>query len=273
MIDYQGVIGFEVAGWEPWRDIAWSLCGERGRTIARREAARLLVSSYLRQLASGVDKNGRLLRPIHIKTRRSRADNINPVTGRTPYSPMGIADPSNAPLQATGSRSRTRTLLMARITVRGLFIYWRVDSHTGQNWGDVLARHAAGYWQRFHDGQYGYVPPRDVIGLAPQYAAFFRQQFQGWWLANRVSLARPGFILTGGDQSVLLKVPTLGTDLPTVKPTPATVKATRKPPKPTDAFTRHTYVPGTVIEGMVGDPRLIGNKPLRSREKVYRGPR
>lgn len=215
----------------PTSDVAWHLAGREGQRIAGREAARLVLVAMNHQLAAGIDRFGKPLTPISGRTAASRSANINPVTGHQPYSPMGRASAANAPLQSTGAKSRTRSLLRARPDEGDILVFWADDIHTGVNWGLVLARHAAGFYMRFHDG-WGYVPPRDVIGLAPVYLAWFRTRFGEWWKANRRKLARGGLLLKGAPESLILKTPVPPGKKPVVVPTPAATKARKPPARP-----------------------------------------
>jgi hypothetical protein len=121
---------------------------------------------YRRQ---GIDANGQPMKPIHPLTRRARADNINPVSGKRPYSPMGMSDPNNAPLQASGSKSRTTTLLRSRpVLGKGVWFYWLTDRHTGRPWGEILNHHRKGFARFFvyPSRGWGYVKSRDVFGFS-----------------------------------------------------------------------------------------------------------
>jgi hypothetical protein len=155
--------GFRVTGLEP--DDTEYRADPRARRWFWREAAVVVARVKRDSLVKGLGKSGDPLAPIHPKTRQSRLRDINPVTGEAPYSPMGRARPNAPPLMATGRRSRTYTLLKATPRGESVWVRWEVDPNTGLNWGIVLARHAAGFSQRFRDG-WGHVPSRDVVGLS-----------------------------------------------------------------------------------------------------------
>ena len=178
------MVSFTISGIEPRTDPRWIVGGERLRRLFYQELVRVVLRLKAAELAAGLDKNGRPMRAIAPRTAQSRAADVNPVTGRPPYSPMGRADAALPPLQSTGSLSRTRTLFRGRVTARGAQFYWDDDPHTGRNWGDILKRHAQGFFQKFHGG-WAYVPPRDVIGLSPQSLALAEQHMTHWWRVRR----------------------------------------------------------------------------------------
>jgi len=142
-----------------------------------------------RELAAGLDRRGRPMRQISVKTALARHLDVNPVTGQHPYSPMGRAETTAPPLQSTGARSRTRTLLRGKVDGNGAVFWWDVDSHTGQDWGRILARHAHGFHQRFQGG-IAYVPPRDVFGISHWGLAEVKKRAAEWWTNLGAGLAR-----------------------------------------------------------------------------------
>lgn len=148
--------------------------------------------------------------PISNLTQQARRDNINPVRGRRPYSVRGIANPYAPPLQATGTNSRTYGLLRYEIRGESVWYYWGVDSDTGLDWGIILARHAGGFWQRFvyPRQSFGFVKPRDVIGLSNQDMRDIAQEMGRWWLANRKRFA--------------------GRDMPEIRPTASGVSVPQR---------------------------------------------
>jgi hypothetical protein len=133
-----------------------------------REAAAVGIKVKRNSLVKGLGRDGGPLAPIHALTRRARQDDINPVTGRAPYSPMGRARPNAAPLMATGRRSRTYSLLRAEPKGEAVRFWWGDDPHTGRNWGEILKRHAEGFARHFRypSNGWGFVKGRDVIGLS-----------------------------------------------------------------------------------------------------------
>lgn len=97
-----------------------------------------------RELAQGLDKDGRPLRPISAYTRAHR---------RSMMTPTGRGDPSAPPLMPGRALSRTRSLLTGRAFADRCEIYWRYDPFTYDSWARVLrAQRSRG---------------RDVIGLSP----------------------------------------------------------------------------------------------------------
>lgn len=152
------------------------------RFTFRRESVAWVRAAYDRQLAQGIGANGQRLAPIHALTKKARADDVNPVSGKSPYSPMGRAGAANPPLMATGARSRTRTLMRAEETEQGIRIWWTYDPYTGHNWGDILEHHAAGFARHFVYPRHGwgYVKARDVFGLAPGTLSAIRLEGQRW---------------------------------------------------------------------------------------------
>ena len=178
------MVSFTISGIEPAHDLRWVMGGERLRRLFYEELVRVVLRLKAAELAAGLDRHGHPMRHIAAATAQSRAADINPVTGRAPYSPMGRADPALPPLQSTGSLSRTRTLFRGRVTAKGAQFFWADDPHTGRNWGEILKRHAQGFVQRFKTG-WAYVPPRDVIGLSPQSMAQAEHHMTQWWRVRR----------------------------------------------------------------------------------------
>jgi hypothetical protein len=183
------MISFTVSGLLPTGDPLWQRITPQGKAEALTVFRLLALQAKRRELALGLDKDGKPMLPISSLTAKSRALDLDPVTGHRPYSPMGRADPRNAPLQSTGDKSRTQSLLNCKIADDVFTFWWGFDPATGRNWGDFLAMHAAGFEQTFADGRTAFVPPRDVIGLSPQYADWLKRQIGSWWLANRARLS------------------------------------------------------------------------------------
>ncbi len=170
-------IGYAVRGIEPKGDPDWFKVGAKGQRAFWDVVGKAGLKAKDRSLAKGLDKNGRLLKGISQPTRMARNADINPVSGKGPYSPMGRAFGAAPPLMATGDMSRTRQWLRYEIVSGGVWFYW------DHNWGKVLARHARGYTQRFRYPFHsmGDVPPRDVIGLSNADMATVKRLANEWW--------------------------------------------------------------------------------------------
>lgn len=179
-------IGYRLAGIAPETDPVYAL-RPQARKAFWREAAVVGLKVKKRSLARGLDKDGNRMAPVSLLTRQARRANVNPVRGERPYSSRGTANPYAPPLQATGTNSRTYALLRFEIRGESVWYYWGLDSDTGLDWGIVLARHAGGFWQRFvyPRPSFGFVKPRDVIGLSNQDLRDIAQEMGRWWLANR----------------------------------------------------------------------------------------
>jgi hypothetical protein len=262
--------GYRLDGFEPADDPAWALSGLSGKLGFYAELARLGLIAKRAEMAAGLDADGRPMTPISRKTRRSRAEDRNPKTGRRPYSPYGRADPSHAALQATGPESRTQTLLRAEVTSTGVFFYWGYDFDTGRQWGEILARHARGFFVRFLDG-YAWVPPRDLFGLGPRGREWVRRGLDKWWAANRRRLAGPA--LEGAISGRLVKAGRIRPDRPASVPigkpaagAPTTFNRVRVPlAAPKVRREEHAY---SVVTMGVGSADAFG-RPLRGRQKIY----
>lgn len=173
-------IGFLLSGIEPRGDRLWNVAAFRRAFWT--EARRVGLEVKRASLARGLDKDGKRLAPIHPLTEIARRDDVNPYTGERPYSTRGRARVKYPPLQATGPRSRTIRLLTGEIRRDGVWFYWGVDSDTGRDWGEILARHAAGFSAHFRypSEGWGYVKPRNVIGLSPADLRTIKQRMDGW---------------------------------------------------------------------------------------------
>lgn len=112
------------------------------------------------ELAKGLDKDGRPLRPIRPKTAKYR---------RSAMTPTGKGDPSAPPLMPGRSLSRTRSLLAARARKSSAEFYWRFDPYTHDTWGKIL---------RFQADK-----GRDVFGLSRQATAKVQAQALVRWNA------------------------------------------------------------------------------------------
>jgi hypothetical protein len=165
---------------------------EQRRYLMR--AGAVAADVWKRYRARGLDATGTAMKPIHQLTRQARAANINPVTGKAPYSPQGVADPSAAPLQATGSKSRTQSLLRFAVKPpRGVWFYWAYDRSISHYWGEILAYHRTGFarffvWPR---GGWGWVSGRDVFGFSKDEMGEIREAMAGWLRPPRTT---PGII-------------------------------------------------------------------------------
>lgn len=181
-------IGYAVRGIEPKGDPDWAKVGTKGQKAFWEVVGKAGLKVKDRSLAKGLDKNGRPLRDISDPTRRARNADINPVSGRGPYSIMGRAFGAAPPLMATGDMSRTRQWLRYELLPNGVWFYWI------NNWGRVLARHAKGYVQvfRYPKRGIGHVPPRDVIGQPNSDVATIKRLAWEWWaLHKREYLPKP----------------------------------------------------------------------------------
>lgn len=98
-----------------------------------------------RELARGLDKDGKPLRRISAATRKHR---------RSAMTPTGKGDPSAPPLTPGRALSRTRSLLAGRAYPGRATLFWRYDPFTYDSWAAVL---------RAQKDQ-----GRDVFGLSPE---------------------------------------------------------------------------------------------------------
>jgi hypothetical protein len=132
-----------------------------------------------RELARGLDAEGRPLKPISAETRKHR---------RSAMTPTGRGDPSAPPLTPGRALSRTRSLLAGRAYPDRAEFWWRFDPYTYDSWARILryqrrkgrdvlglssaglARVAARSWQAFarqQAGKPGAVPPPPLVQPAP----------------------------------------------------------------------------------------------------------
>lgn len=119
-----------------------------GLTRAEREAfyahvVELGLARKDRELAAGLDKDGKPLRPITPETRKYR---------RSAMTPSGKGDPNAPPLTPAHERSRTRALLTGRAEDDRAYFWWRYDPLTYDSWAVILS------YQREQG--------RDVFGLS-----------------------------------------------------------------------------------------------------------
>lgn len=122
------------------------------------------------ELARGLDKHGKKLRPITAKTAKYRRSAMTERKGRALSGP---------PLMPARELSRTRSLLAGRASEDQAVFYWRFDAFTGESWGQILAYQAA--------------QGRDVIGLSPKGIAKVKAEaWERWrqWKAGALKVAR-----------------------------------------------------------------------------------
>ncbi len=170
---------------EPSGDPAWLAASRPLKAQFWAEAGRFAARTWDASRAKGLDRHGRPLAPISPMTRAARRDDINPFTGKPPYSPMGRARASAPPLTPVGPKSRTRSLLRWRPEPgKGVWFTWIYDRNTRHYWGEILARHGRGFVQRFRSG-FRFVPPRDVLGFSDSELAAIRDHMARWWAARQ----------------------------------------------------------------------------------------
>lgn len=93
---------------------------------------------------------------------------------------------------------------------QGIWGYWDRDAHTGKYWGQILAKHQRGFTQDFYwpNGRRtgssplnpvrlarqrrrrGVVPPRDTMGLSPQWVARVKARVDARWRQLRPQVQR-----------------------------------------------------------------------------------
>lgn len=157
---------FRITGIEP-KDRAFATAGTALQREFWRAVVPLVLAAYGDQLEDGIGADGSALIEIAASTRKYRR------------SARGSADPDAPPLIPAHAASRTRSLLTGRAFSTYAEFFWRIDSTTGLHWGKVLG------WHRTGSKRY---PPRDVIGLAPQYQAKVQAQAAGWWSVRKRAL-------------------------------------------------------------------------------------
>jgi hypothetical protein len=137
-----------------------------------------------RDLARGLDKDGKPLRPISAETRKHR---------RSAMTPSGRGDPSAPPLEPGWQKSRVRSLLTAKAFEDHCEFWWKYDPHSGDSFARILeGQRAMG---------------RDVFGLSP--AGLKRVQAEAWtkWAKFKVGGPVP---LTREPRLQAVKVPQVG---------------------------------------------------------------
>ena len=128
-----------------------------------------------KELAEGLDKNGKPLRAIAQATREHR---------RSAMTPSGKGDPAAPPLIPGWQKSRTRSLLAGRATSTHADFYWRYDSWTGDSWAVVLSYQAA--------------RGRDVFGISTPGLAWIKVHAWAIWERYKLGLHRPPMVATTG---------------------------------------------------------------------------
>jgi hypothetical protein len=98
-----------------------------------------------RELAAGLDKDGKPLKPISPETRKYR---------KSAMTPTGRGDPQAPPLTPGYGLSRTRSLLSGRAFPDRAEFWWRFDPFTYDSWARILR-------MQVRQG-------RDVFGLSPR---------------------------------------------------------------------------------------------------------
>jgi hypothetical protein len=185
-----GGFGFwlEAEAVEPRDDPAWKVASLELRVAFWRECSLYASRAWKRSRALGLDRNGRPMVSIGRKTAIARRHDVNRVTAKMPYSPMGRADEQWAPLQATGPNSRTQSLLRWKVNRRGAWYYWDYDPYTRRTWGAVLDRHRRGFVKYFRYPEpegLERVPARDVFGFSEAEVNAIRDWMARWWAARR----------------------------------------------------------------------------------------
>jgi hypothetical protein len=156
----RGPTSFIVDGIEPANDPEWLLAGESVRREFWRAVVVYVIKAKEVELSAGLDRFGKRLAPIKVKTRKYRK------------SEMGAADPVAPPLMPAYGVSRTRLNLTGRAYPDRAQFFWT------DGWGRILAIHAAGSRKR-------HLPKRDVIGLSPAGLADVKRDALQWWSARR----------------------------------------------------------------------------------------
>ena len=157
--------GFKVVVTPP--GTAWATASPTLRLRFYQEVGRLAAAVKDRELARGIDKDGRRLTPISAATREARK--------RWDYSPMGIADPKAPPLTPVYAESRTRSLLRWKAYADRVVFFWAYDIHTERPWGEILDYHRRGG---------AHLPVRDVVGISPKGIEEIRRQALKWWASK-----------------------------------------------------------------------------------------
>lgn len=146
---------FIIDGIEPVGDLAWQLADESTRRAFWKAVVAFGLKAKDAELAKGLDRYGRPLKPIARSTRKNRR------------SAMGPADPSAPPLMPAYGTSRTRLNLTGRAFKDHAEFFW-IDG-----WGRILDIHR-------HGSRRG-LPVRDVIGISPKALGKVAAWALAWW--------------------------------------------------------------------------------------------
>jgi hypothetical protein len=119
---------------------------------------KLALARKDKELAQGLDKDGKPLRPIAPATRKHR---------RSAMTPSGKGDPAAPPLMPGYQKSRTRSLLAGRALSTHVDLFWKFDAWTGESWSVVLSYQAA--------------RGRDVFGLSQEGLAWLKVKSWAMW--------------------------------------------------------------------------------------------
>lgn len=137
-------------------DDAWRNADARQRRAYFEQLGKIALQVKIAELLAGLDKDGRPLAPVSIRSRRDRA--------------------SGPPLCPHGRESRTIRLLDFEPTPdgRGVRLFWPRD------WAKVLGYHADGIVSS--DGEIE--PIRDVFGISPAGLKTIEREALDWWQAR-----------------------------------------------------------------------------------------
>lgn len=126
----------------------------------------LALKAKDRDLARGLDKDGKPLRRISAATRRHRHSEMTPT---------GKGDPTAPPLEPGRRLSRVRSLLTGRAFADRAEFWWKFDPFTGESFAKIL--------------EYQKEEGRDVFGLSPR--ALKRVVSQAWEKYRRWEQGKP----------------------------------------------------------------------------------
>jgi hypothetical protein len=119
---------------------------------------KLALARKDKELAQGLDKDGKPLRAISPATRKHR---------RSAMTPSGKGDPAAPPLMPGYQKSRTRSLLAGRALSTHVDLFWKFDAWTGESWSVVLSYQAA--------------RGRDVFGISKEGLAAIKVKSWAMW--------------------------------------------------------------------------------------------
>jgi hypothetical protein len=134
---------------------------------------KLALARKDKELAAGLDKDGKPLRAISEYTRKHR---------RSAMTPSGKGDPAAPPLTPGLQKSRTRSLLAGRALSTHVDMFWRFDGFTGESWAVVLSYQAA--------------RGRDVFGISDEGLASIKVKSWALWESWKSNFARTGSAAT-----------------------------------------------------------------------------